>query len=80
MDKFIYGIPALLVLFGLYKLFFGRTLKNPTKTPFDPLLGDTEDTKDKHDDIPYTFCSSCGKQLLKELNYKHCPYCKTKLK
>lgn len=79
MDKFIYGIPALLVLFGIYKLFSGRILRNPTKTPFDSILGDTEDAKDVHDDISYVFCPSCGKQLLKELNYSNCPHCKMKL-
>jgi len=27
-DKFIYGIPGLLIIFGAYKIFSGRALKN----------------------------------------------------
>lgn len=34
MDKFIYGIPGLLIIFGVYKIFCGRALKKPTKSPF----------------------------------------------
>ena len=80
MDKFIYGIPALLMIFGVYKIFSGRTLKKPTKSPFDSILGDSAHEKDESDELPYSFCPRCRKQLLIELKYKHCPNCGYNLK
>ena len=52
MDKFIYGIPGLLIIFGVYKIFSGRTLKKPTKSPFDSILGDNAHEKDESDELP----------------------------
>lgn len=80
MDKFIYGIPGLLIIFGVYKIFSGRTLKKPTKSPFDSILGGNAHEKDESDELPYIFCPRCRKQLLIELKYKHCPNCGYNLK
>jgi hypothetical protein len=80
MDKFIYGIPGLLIIFGVYKIFSGKTLKNPTKSPFDSILGDNANQRDESDELPYIFCPRCRKQLLIELKYKHCPNCGYNLK
>jgi hypothetical protein len=77
---FIYGIPGLLIIFGAYKIFSGRTLKKPTKSPFDSILGDSAHEKDESDELPYIFCPRCRKQLLIELKYKHCPNCGYNLK
>lgn len=40
-SKFTLGIPVLIILVGLYKLLFGAVVRNPTKSPFDAVLGDS---------------------------------------
>jgi len=78
--KDIDGIPGLLIIFGVYKIFSGRTLKKSTKSPLDSILGGNAHEKDESDELPYIFCPRCRKQLLIELKYKHCPNCGYNLK
>jgi hypothetical protein len=75
---FIHGIPPIMILIGLWRLFFGASAKAPTKTMLDYILGD-KNSKDEGDDMAYFFCPSCGKQLLKEMQYKKCPSCNSAL-
>lgn len=41
-SKFTLGIPVLIMLIGLYKLLSGAVVRNPTKSPLDAVLGDSE--------------------------------------
>lgn len=76
--KFVYGIPTLLIMFGIYKLISGVALKSPTKSVFDNILGD-KNAKDVTDDLEFIYCPSCRKQLFKEMQYQDCPHCGFKL-
>ncbi len=76
--KFVYGIPGLLIIFGIYKLISGAALRSPTKSVFDNILGD-KNAKDVTDDLEYIYCPSCRKQLFKEMQYQDCPHCGFKL-
>lgn len=74
-SKFTLGIPVLMILIGLYKLLSAAVVRNPTKSPFDAVLGDSIREKAEGDDIEFFFCPSCGEQLLNELKRKRCPRC-----
>ncbi len=76
--RLILGIPPLMILIGLYKVIFGAAAKAPTGSPFDHVLGD-KTAKEEEDDIDFILCPSCGKQLFKEMNYKKCPKCNSKI-
>ncbi|MBI4794658.1 MAG: hypothetical protein HY790_02260 [Deltaproteobacteria bacterium] len=77
--KLILGIPPIMILIGIWKLIFGEAVKAPTGSPFDHILGD-KNAKEEEDDIDFILCSSCGKQLFKEMNLKKCPNCNIELK
>jgi hypothetical protein len=74
-DDMFLGIVVFGILIGLWKLFLGSVVRNPTKSPFDALLGDGKREKGKGDDMEFFFCPSCGEQLLAELKRKRCPRC-----
>jgi len=73
-DMFL-GVLVLAILIGLWKLLSGSVIRNPTKSPFDAVLGDSKREKGEGDDIEFFFCPSCGKQLFTELKHKQCPRC-----
>jgi hypothetical protein len=77
--KFIYGIPGMIIIIGIYTLFTGRVVKEPTGTTLDSVLGPPKELKNIDDDIEYIICPLCGKQLMKEMKYKNCPSCKTSI-
>jgi len=54
-------------------------VKEPTSTTLDSILGAPKELKNIDDDIEYIICPLCGKQLLKEIKYKNCPWCKTSI-
>jgi hypothetical protein len=74
-SKFTLGIPAFLMLIGLYKLLSAAVVRKPTKSPFDGILGDSNKEKGEKDDIEFFFCPSCSEQLFTEMKYKACPNC-----
>lgn len=77
-DQLAIVLPFLAIIIGIYQLVTGKAPKKPTKSPLDHMFG-SKDGEDPDDNISYIFCSSCGKQLFKEMKYKDCPHCGFKL-
>lgn len=77
-DQLAIVLPILAIIIGIYQLFTGKAPKKPTKTFLDNIFG-SKHGEDPNDNISYIFCSSCGKQLLKEMNYKYCPNCRKRI-
>lgn len=73
-----YFAPFILIILGVYKLITGKSFKS--KDIIWSFYSDRKSAKNAEDDIPYVLCPSCKKQILVEMNYKNCPYCKTRLK
>ncbi len=75
----VYLAPIFLAIVGLYKLLTGKIVKTPTKSPLDYWIGDGDNAKDTDDDMSYTYCPSCKKQIFRETKLDKCPYCGSKL-
>jgi rRNA maturation endonuclease Nob1 len=73
-----YYAPFILILLGIYKLITGNAFKS--KHTYWSFFSDPETSKNAADDITFVLCHSCKKQILVEMKYKNCPYCKSRLK
>lgn len=78
-DKYLVGIPLLIVAFGIYKLLTGNPVKGDSITHTVTLLNE-RDEKDIDSDMPFMVCTGCGKQIFLELGHKKCPQCGQVLK
>ncbi len=78
-NRFLLGLIGFIIIYGIYNLFSGKKVKLKGTYKYTDLLSTQKSLTNSTEDISYTICSTCGKQLFAEMNYEQCPRCGTKI-